>query len=47
MKMSRSRNAGSSLGMSICVHKAQDSDHRAIADVVTAAFGPAEGPEIV
>lgn len=47
MKMSRSTNAGSSLGMSICARKAQDSDRRAIADVVTAAFGPAEGPEVV
>jgi predicted N-acetyltransferase YhbS len=33
--------------MSVCVRKAEESDRRAIADVVTAAFGPGEGPEIV
>lgn len=33
--------------MSVCVRKAEESDRRAIADVVTAAFGFAEGPEIV
>ena len=32
---------------SVCVRKAEESDRDAIADVVTAAFGPAEGPEIV
>jgi putative acetyltransferase len=33
--------------MSVCVRKAAESDRRAIADVVTMAFGPAEGAEIV
>jgi putative acetyltransferase len=33
--------------MSVCVRKAAESDHRAIADVVTMAFGPVEGAEVV
>jgi len=33
--------------MSVCVRKADESDRRAIADVVTAAFGPTEGAENV
>ena len=33
--------------MSVSLRKAAESDRRAITDVVTAAFGPAEGPEVV